>query len=85
MSSARLLQEVIRPTTVVEAPRLSARLGVQLTIASETFQFTGSLKFRAAYNLASKVNQLILREAEWVLQSNLAAREIRSADDTEVA
>lgn len=57
MSSARSLSEVIRPTTVIEAPRLSARLGVQLTIASETFQFTGSFKFRAAYNLASKVSQ----------------------------
>jgi threonine dehydratase len=57
MSSARPLREVIRPTTVIEAPRLSARLGVQLTLASETFQFTGSFKFRAAYNLASKVGQ----------------------------
>jgi hypothetical protein len=31
-------------------------------------------------NLASKVNQLILREADWVLQSNLAAREIMHLD-----
>ncbi len=29
--------------------------GIDLTIASETFQHTGSFKFRAAYNLASKV------------------------------
>jgi threonine dehydratase len=57
MNSASRLQEIIRPTTIIEAPRLSARLGVRLTIASETFQFTGSFKFRAAYNLASKVSQ----------------------------
>jgi len=57
MPLSKPLSEVIRPTTIVEAPRLSARLGVQLTIASETFQLTGSFKFRAAYNLASKVSQ----------------------------
>ncbi|MFY9570491.1 MAG: threonine/serine dehydratase [Blastocatellia bacterium] len=51
------LTEVIRKTTFVEAPRLSKRLGVDLTIATETFQHTGSFKFRAAYNLASKVSQ----------------------------
>src|SRR5581483_10263985 len=57
MSSARPLEEVIRPTTVIEAPRLARRLGVELTIASETFQFTGSFKLRAAYNLAAKVRE----------------------------
>ncbi|HJQ23657.1 MAG TPA: pyridoxal-phosphate dependent enzyme [Blastocatellia bacterium] len=51
------LKEVIRPTTIIEAPRLARRLGVELTVASETFQFTGSFKFRAAYNLASKVRE----------------------------
>ena len=51
------LKEVIRPTTIIEAPRLSKRLGVNLTIASETFQFTGSFKVRAAYNLAAKVSE----------------------------
>ena len=49
--------EVVRPTTLLEAPRLGRRLGVELTIASETFQHTGSFKFRAAYHLASKVRQ----------------------------
>ncbi len=36
-------------------------MGVDITIASETFQHTGSFKFRAAYNLAYKVphHQLI--------------------------
>jgi threonine dehydratase len=57
MSSARPLREVIRPTTIIQAPRLARRLGADLTIASETFQFTGSFKFRAAYNLAAKVRQ----------------------------
>src|ERR1043166_9619347 len=51
------VKEVIRPTTFVEPGRLGSRLGVRLTIASETFQHTGSFKFRAAYNLASKVEQ----------------------------
>jgi threonine dehydratase len=51
------LKEVIRPTTIIEAPRLAHKLGVKLTIATETFQFTGSFKLRAAYNLAAKVSQ----------------------------
>jgi threonine dehydratase len=46
-----------RPTTIVEAPRLSRRLDVELVLASETFQYTGSFKFRAAFNVASKVEQ----------------------------
>jgi threonine dehydratase len=53
----RSLTEVVRKTTIIEAPRLAKRLGVELTIATETFQHTGSFKFRAAYNLASKVTQ----------------------------
>jgi threonine dehydratase len=46
-----------RPTTIVDAPRLSKRLGVDLILASETLQYTGSFKFRAAYNVASSVKQ----------------------------
>jgi threonine dehydratase len=50
-----------RPTTIIEAPRLALRLGVDLFLASETFQHTGSFKFRAAYNVASRVpNHLII-------------------------
>jgi threonine dehydratase len=49
------LPGVIRPTTIIEAPRLSARLGANVVLASETFQHTGSFKFRAAYNVASRV------------------------------
>lgn len=44
-----------RPTTIVEAPRLAARLGVDLFLAVETFQSTGSFKFRAAANVAANV------------------------------
>ncbi|MBI1747258.1 MAG: pyridoxal-phosphate dependent enzyme [Acidobacteria bacterium] len=56
-ASARCLREAIRPTTFIEAPRLARRLGINLTLASETFQHTGSFKFRAAYNVASHVSQ----------------------------
>jgi threonine dehydratase len=49
------INEAARKTTIIDAPRLANRLGVELTIATETFQHTGSFKFRAAYNLASKV------------------------------
>src|SRR5215210_2271340 len=55
--SVKSLREVVRATTIIEALRLSRRLGVDVTIASETFQHTGSFKFRAAYNLASKVTE----------------------------
>ena len=47
--------EAIRPTTIIEAPRLSKLLGAHVVIASETFQWTGSFKFRAAYNVALNV------------------------------
>jgi threonine dehydratase len=51
---------MIRPTTIVEAPRLAERLGTKVIIASETFQRTGSFKFRAAYNVAASVPQNLL-------------------------
>ncbi|MBC7911528.1 MAG: threonine/serine dehydratase [Pyrinomonadaceae bacterium] len=51
------LREMARATTIIESPRLAERLGVRLTIATETFQHTGSFKFRAAYNVASQVPQ----------------------------
>jgi len=47
----------VRPTLLLPAPTLSARLGCHLTIASETFQYTGSFKFRAAYTLLSSIAQ----------------------------
>ena len=48
---------MVRPTTLIEAPRLKRHLGMDVMLASETFQYTGSFKFRAAYNVASKVPQ----------------------------
>lgn len=50
------LQEVVRPTTIIQSLRLSKHLGIDITLASETFQHTGSFKFRAAYNVASHVS-----------------------------
>src|SRR5579859_5231715 len=47
----------VRPTFLLESPMLSTQLGCELTIASETFQYTGSFKFRAAYNLLSTIPQ----------------------------
>jgi len=49
------LLEAIRPTTFIESQKLRDYLGLNVTIATETFQHTGSFKFRAAYNLASNV------------------------------
>ncbi len=50
-----------RPTTVVRAPRLAAALGVDLVLVSETFQETGSFKFRAAAHVVASVpNELFV-------------------------
>ncbi|HXG83118.1 MAG TPA: pyridoxal-phosphate dependent enzyme [Pyrinomonadaceae bacterium] len=51
----KTLREAICPTTFIESEKLRKLLGINLTIASETFQHTGSFKFRAAYNLAANV------------------------------
>lgn len=51
------LPRYIRPTFLVPSQALSAQLNCDLTIASETFQYTGSFKFRAAYNLLSSILQ----------------------------
>src|SRR6266436_2346033 len=47
----------LRPTLLLPSPILSVQLGCDVTIASETFQHTGSFKFRAAYNLLSSIPQ----------------------------
>jgi threonine dehydratase len=60
MQEAKSLRQAVRPTTILDAPRLADRLGVQLTLASETFQHTGSFKFRAAYNVVTRVEQNLL-------------------------
>lgn len=44
-----------RPTTLIEAPALSERLGADVTLASETFQHTGSFKFRAAAHVVRNI------------------------------
>ena len=49
------LRDVIISTTFIESSKLRDHLGLNITVASETFQHTGSFKFRAAYNLASTV------------------------------
>ena len=49
---APALLAALRPTTIVAAPRLAKRLGIDVRLASETFQHTGSFKFRAAYSVA---------------------------------
>jgi len=51
----KTLLEAIRPTTFIESEKLKSYFNLDLTIASETFQHTGSFKFRAAYNLALNV------------------------------
>lgn len=51
------LRDAIRPTTFLEPVKLRDHLGIELTVASETFQHTGSFKFRAAYNVAINVEQ----------------------------
>lgn len=57
----KTLFEAIRPTTFLEPQKLRDFLGIDLTLALETFQHTGSFKFRAAYNLALNVpNDAIL-------------------------
>ncbi|MBX9666361.1 MAG: pyridoxal-phosphate dependent enzyme [Candidatus Obscuribacterales bacterium] len=43
----------LRPTLVVESVKLNNELGLNVHIASEAFQHTGSFKFRAAYNVAT--------------------------------
>jgi threonine dehydratase len=50
------LRDLVFPTTIIHAPRLCERVGVDFSIASETFQLTGSFKFRAAYNVALNVS-----------------------------
>ncbi|MFN0138602.1 MAG: threonine/serine dehydratase [Pyrinomonadaceae bacterium] len=45
------LLDAIRPTTFIQSAKLRDHLGLDVTIATETFQHTGSFKFRAAYNV----------------------------------
>jgi threonine dehydratase len=56
-SASRRSEGIVRPTTVIESPRLSKRLGANVILASETFQLTGSFKFRAAYNVVTHISE----------------------------
>src|SRR3954454_6953800 len=49
------LTDAIRPTTLIRSGKLRDKLGLDITVASETFQHTGSFKFRAAYNVALNI------------------------------
>ena len=49
------LPRYVRPTLLLPSATLSRQLGCDITIATETFQHTGSFKFRAAYNLLSSI------------------------------
>jgi threonine dehydratase len=54
-SAWELLGREARPTTLIRTDALDTALGAHVTLACETFQLTGSFKFRAAYNLLSTV------------------------------
>jgi len=51
----------VRPTTIVRSDLIDDLARTKIVIASETFQRTGSFKFRAAFNVANNVahNKLI--------------------------
>lgn len=51
-----LLRRAVRPTTFVHSRTLSDLAGANVVIASETFQHTGSFKFRAAYNVVQQTS-----------------------------
>ena len=53
-------ESIVHPTTIIESVRLNSYLGARIILASETFQQTGSFKFRAAYHVASSVPQQLL-------------------------
>ncbi len=49
------LPQHLRSTLLLPAQALSQQFQCEVTIASETFQHTGSFKFRAAYNLLASI------------------------------
>lgn len=56
LNCVELLRRAVRPTTFVQSRTLSDLAGANVVIASETFQHTGSFKFRAAYNVVQQTN-----------------------------
>lgn len=51
------LPPALRSTFFLADPTLSQKLRCEVTVVSETFQYTGSFKFRAAYNLLASIPQ----------------------------
>jgi len=51
------LRPHLRTTFLLPSPALSDLCGCEVTLACETFQHTGSFKFRAAYNLVSETEK----------------------------
>ena len=51
------IERIVRRTTIIESPRLSKKLGARIILASETFQQTGSFKFRAAHHLVNNISE----------------------------
>ncbi|MBV9229306.1 MAG: pyridoxal-phosphate dependent enzyme [Chloroflexi bacterium] len=49
------LPRYLRPTLLLPSSALSTQFKCEVTIATETFQHTGSFKFRAAYNLLASI------------------------------
>jgi threonine dehydratase len=55
ISPMKSLRDAIRPTTIIRSSKLDEAYGMEIILASETFQHTGSFKFRAAYNVVSSI------------------------------
>jgi threonine dehydratase len=53
----KTLPRYVRSTLLLTNQAISTQFHCNLTIASETFQYTGSFKFRAAYHLLSSISQ----------------------------
>jgi len=54
------LRQLIRPTTIIRCDAIDQLAGAKVVLASETFQRTGSFKFRAAFNVAQNVQSKTL-------------------------
>jgi threonine dehydratase len=48
---------MIKPTTLLSSQRLNRHVGLEVLLASETFQHTGNFKFRGAWHMAKNVPQ----------------------------
>lgn len=58
-----MIYDLILPTVFIESERLKENLSLDVTIISETFQHTGSFKYRAACNLAISVPHKVILTA----------------------